>query len=164
MIKGIGHDKAAKIIRDAVSKTLGKVVVPDGFSGSDAKYFEGIAANVSTNARVRGQIRSFSDIGITKYEIVNPMDSRTTPICRTMNGKVFEVKEANKQIARTAEAKTPADVKTAHPWLGAEKVKSIFSKGGTKGLAKAGLALPPYHFRCRSTVDVSTESMSFDDL
>jgi SPP1 gp7 family putative phage head morphogenesis protein len=164
MIKGIGHDKAGVVVRDAVAGTLGKVVVPEGFSGSDAKYFEGIAANVSTNARVRGQIRSFSDIGITKYEIVNPMDERTTPICRTMNGKVFEVKQANDQIARTSAAKTPADVKSAHPWLGAEKVSAIFSKGGTKGLAKAGLALPPYHFRCRSTVDVSTESMSFDRL
>lgn len=163
MIAGIGHDKAGKVVREAVANTLGKVVVPEGFSGSDAKYFEGIAANVSTNARVRGQIRSFSDIGITKYEIVNPMDRRTTPICRTMNGKVFEVRDAEKQIARSAAAKTPADVKTAHPWLSADKVASIAS-GGRKGLVKAGLALPPYHFRCRSTVDVSTESMSFSDL
>lgn len=163
MIAGIGHDKAGKVVREAVANTLGKVVVPEGFSGSDAKYFEGIAANVSTNARVRGQIRSFSDIGITKYEIVNPMDRRTTPICRTMNGKVFEVRDAEKQIALSAAAKTPADVKTAHPWLSADKVASIASKG-RKGLVKAGLALPPYHFRCRSTVDVSTESMSFSDL
>lgn len=161
MIAGRGHDKIGPIVRDAVQKTLGKVVVPEGFSGSDAKYFEGIAANVSTNARVSGQIRSFKDIGITKYEIVNPMDERTTPICRHMNGKVFEVKDAEAQLKRTAAATTPEGVKQAHPWLSLVKVQAI---KGSKGLAKAGLALPPYHFRCRSTVDVSVESMSFESL
>lgn len=164
MIEGVGHDKAGKLVRDAVFEQLGKVVVPGGFNGSDAKYFEGIAANVSTNARVRGQVRSFSDIGVTKYEIVNPMDDRTTQICAFMNGTVFTVKDANDQIARTSLAKNPAQVKEAHPWLAVGKVKSIFKKGGVKGLVKAGLALPPYHFRCRSTVDVSVESMSFDQL
>lgn len=164
MIEGVGHREAGKMVREAVIAQLGKVVVPHGFSGSDAKYFEGVAANVSTNARVRGQVRSFSDIGITKYEIVNPMDDRTTQICAFMNGKVFTVKDANDQIARTAAAKTPADVKSAHPWLSVGKVRGIAKKGGTKGLVKAGLALPPYHFRCRSTVDVAVESMSFDSL
>lgn len=164
MIEGLGHREAGKLVREAVLEQLGKVVVPGGFNGSDAKYFEGIAANVSTNGRVRGQVRSFKDIGVTKYEIVNPMDDRTTPICAFMNGTVFTVKDGESQIARTSAAKNPAQVKQAHPWLGVKQVKGIFKKGGTRGLVKAGLALPPYHFRCRSTVDVSVESMSFDEL
>lgn len=164
MREGVGHNVAGKRVAAAVEKELGRVVVPKGFRGSDAKYFEGIAANTSTNARVRGQIRSFSDIGITKYEIVNPMDTRTTQICAFMNGQTFTVKDANAQIERTSAATNPGQVKAAHPWLSVGKIKSAFRKGGARGLSEAGLALPPYHFRCRSTVDVSVESMSFDDL
>lgn len=164
MVRGVGHDVAGKRVAAAVEKELGRVVVPKGFRGSDAKYFEGIAANTATNARVQGQIRSFSDIGITSYEIVNPMDDRTTDICAFMNGQVFQVSDANDQIERTAAAKNPAQVKEAHPWLSVREIKSIYDKGGNKGLAEAGLSLPPYHFRCRSTVDVSFESMSFDAL
>lgn len=164
VLEGIGHDVAGRRVAEALARELGKVVVPNGFRGSDAKYFEGIAANTATNARVRGQIRSFGEIGVTRYAIVNPMDDRTTQICAFMNGQVFTVKDAENQIARSSAAKSPAGVKAAHPWLGADKVKGIFGKSGTKGLVDNGLALPPYHFRCRSTVDVSFESMSFADL
>lgn len=164
VLEGVGRDVAGRRVAEALARELGKVVVPNGFRGSDAKYFEGIAANTATNARVRGQIRSFGEIGITRYEIVNPMDDRTTEICAFMNGQTFTVKDAESQIARSAAAKSPAGVKAVHPWLPVDKVKSIFGKSGTKGLVTNGLALPPYHFRCRSTVDVSFESMSFDEL
>ena len=164
MAEGVSHAEAGKRIAAAVAENLAKVTIPKGFNGSQAKYFEGLAANTATNARVRGQVRSFSQVGITKYEIVNPMDDRTTQICAFMNGKEFFVKEANDQIAKTSAAKTPDDVRAAHPWMGINNARSIFAKGGARGMAQAGLALPPYHFRCRSTVDVSVESMSFDDL
>lgn len=164
MTQGVGHDVAGRRVAEAIARELGKVVVPDGFRGSAAKYFEGIAANTATNARVRGQVRSFSQIGITRYEIVNPMDDRTTEICAFMNGQVFTVKDAEEQIAKTSAAKTPAGVKRAHPWLPVGRVQKIFAKGGTKGLVANGLALPPYHFRCRSTVDVSFESITLDQL
>jgi len=160
VIEGVGHDEAGKRVAAALKAELGKVTVPKGFNGSAEKYFEGIAANTATNARVRGQVRSFSDIGVTIYEIVNPMDDRTTEICAYMNGQQFRVTDAEKQIEKVSAAKNPAQVKRAHPWLSAAKAKKIGAKG-TKALAKAGLALPPYHFRCRSTVDISVESMTF---
>lgn len=163
-LRGLGHDIAGKRVAAAIAEVLGRVVVPKGFSGSDAKYFEGIAANTSTNARVRGQVRSFSDIGITNYEIVNPMDERTTDICRFMNGKVFSVSDAESQISRASAATTPDELKEVHPWLSMGEIKGIYSKGGISALVEAGQALPPYHFRCRSTVDVSVGSMSFDSL
>lgn len=163
MVEGVGHDEAGKRVAAALLSELGKVTVPKGFNGSAEKYFEGIAANTATNARVRGQVRSFSDVGVTTYEIVNPMDSRTTEICAFMNGTIFTVKDANAQLSKTSAAKNPQQVKDAHPWLSAKKAKSIGAKG-PKALAKAGLALPPYHFRCRSTVDVSIESMDFANL
>jgi SPP1 gp7 family putative phage head morphogenesis protein len=164
MLEGMGRVEAGKFIAKALEEMLGKVSVPSGFIGTDAKYFEGLAANTTTNARVRGQIRSFSDIGITAYEIVNPMDERTSDICQYMNGKVFQVSDAEAQIAKTGAARSPAAVRAAHPWLSADEIQEIGDNGGTKALAEAGLALPPYHFRCRSTVDISLGSMDFDSL
>lgn len=163
MLKGMDRKAAGKFIAKVLQETLDKVEVPDRFRGTAASYFEGLAANIATNARVRGQIRSFSDIGITTYEIVNPMDERTSEICLYMNGKVFKVSDAEAQIEASAAAKTPAELRSVHPWLKADEIKKI-GEGGTKALAEAGLALPPYHFRCRSTVDVAVGSMDYDDL
>lgn len=162
VIEGVSNSEAGKRVQQALSDQLRKITVPGGFNGSDAKYFEGLAANTATNARVRGQMRSFVDIGVTRYEIVNPMDDRTTQICAYMNGQVFSVPEGVRQIESVSGATDPSQVKAAHPWLSFSKIKG--TSGGARGLARAGLALPPYHFRCRTTIDVSTESMSFSAL
>lgn len=164
LIKGIGRVEAGKRVAEAVAKDLRKVTVPGGFNGSDAKYFEGLAANTATNSRVRGQVRSFSDLGVTRYEIVNPMDGRTSRICAFMNGRVFTVNEGVAQIETVSGATTPEQVKKGHPWVTQPKAQKIHKSGGDRGLAKGGLSLPPYHFRCRSTVDISTESVSFGAL
>ncbi len=164
LIQGFGRVEAGKRVAEAVGKNLRKVTVPGGFNGSDAKYFEGLAANTATNGRVRGQVRSFSDIGVTRYEIVNPMDKRTSPICQFMNGRIFTVQEAVSQIETVSGATTPEQVKEGHPWLSQTKAKGIHKSGGDRALAKAGLSMPPYHFRCRSTVDISTDSVSFGAL
>lgn len=160
LIEGKTQREGGKAITAALSEQLRKVVVPMGFNGSDTKYFEGLAANTVTNARVRGQIRSFSELGLTKYEIVNPMDDRTTPQCVFMNGKVFEVRDAEDHIEKLSGATDPDFVKKNHPWLSMKELQKVSSGPGHKSesdsakLARAGLPLPPYHFRCRSTVDV----------
>jgi hypothetical protein len=87
-----------------------------------------------------------------------------------MNGKVFLVQEAINQIESEAGATKPEQIKTAHPWMSMKDVKTIspkagnVSRGDSAKLAKGGLALPTYHFRCRSTVDVSVESGSYTSL
>ena len=174
IIAGKGRIEAGKAMREHVRSELGKVNVPKGFHGSDAKYMEGLAANAATVARVRGQIRSFQDAGITRYEIVNPNDRRTSPQCQHMSGKTFTVKNAVEQIESEAGATEPAVIKGAHPWLSMDQMKKISPTsghvGGAKGtadsrkLAASGQSLPPYHFRCRSTVDVSVEAGSWKPL
>ena len=161
VLEGVSGIEAGKRVAEKIGQQLRKVTVPGGFNGSDAKYFEGLAANTATNARVRGQVRSFVDIGVTRYEIVNPMDTRTSPICQFMNGRVFTIREGASQIESVAGATTPEQVKEGHPWISAKAAKSL---GNERALARGGQALPPYHFRCRTTVDISTESISFSAL
>jgi hypothetical protein len=157
--EGIGRTAAGKKIREAVGTSLRGISIPGGFRGNDATYFEGLAANTMTNARVRGQIRSFDDLELTTYQIMNPDDERTSLICRHMVGKQFQTSQAVAHIEKLSGAKNPAFVKQHHPWLSYRQLVDISSKVGhvstkdSNALAKAGLPLPPYHFRCRSTVD-----------
>lgn len=158
---GVSRSAAAKTMAQRVKDTLAHVRAPKGFHGSQAQYMEGLVANAMTNARAQGQLRSFNELEVAKYEIVNPSDSRTCPVCSHMNGKVFTVEQGTRQMDRDMKAKKPEDIKRTHPWLTPKKLKSISPKPGnvstkdSAGLAKAGLALPPYHFRCRCTVDMA---------
>jgi hypothetical protein len=170
MEAGLDRKAAGVLMAAAIHDTLRHISIPTGFKGPDRQYFEGLAANTATNARVRGQMQSFIEIGITRYELVNPMDHRTSEICEHMNGKVFYVSDGAKQMAADMAAKTPAALKEAHPWLTIDEIKAISSKAGDVGradaaaLSEAGLALPPFHFRCRTVVDISVSAGSYADL
>lgn len=163
LVKGLGREAAGRLVRDVVEEKLKGVYTPSRWRGTDEDYFEGLAANAATNARVQGQLESFARVKVTYYEIVNPLDSRTTPFCADINGTVFAVQDGMDQLSRVRAAKTPDELRAAHPWMSAKEAGKIKGKG-SKAMAKAGLALPPYHFRCRTTVDVASESTSYADL
>jgi hypothetical protein len=141
------------------------------FSEMGKDYFYGVAVNASTTARVSGSIRTFAQLGVTRYEIVNPMDERTTDICSHMHGKTMEVKDAVSTLDQLVAAKTPAQVKQIHGWhphdfkqrfasMGVPIVPGKdFPSGSSAKVAAGGFAFPPFHFRCRSTVDVSTATV-----
>lgn len=158
---GLGRAEAGRAVARVVSERLKDIRVPGGWNGSDAAYFEGLAANAVTNARVQGQLESFARVKVVAYQIVNPMDSRTTPICEAMNGTIIKVSDGMGQLGKLRGAKSPEDVKSAHPWV-SSKVAAAAKGKGSKALAAAGLAFPPYHFRCRSTVDIATGYESYE--
>lgn len=167
---GLGRNDAGLAMSMAVKESLARVQTPGGFYGTQSQYFEGLAANTATNSRVRGQVRSFVDVGVTRFVLVNPMDRRTSEICQHMNGKVFLVEDAVQQIESEAGATHPDHVKAAHPWIPYNELRNISPKSGNVGrrdsaaLAKSGIVLPPFHFRCRTTVDISHESRYFSAL
>ena len=167
---GLGRREAGERMMEAIQEVLGVITIPGGFTGTAKQYFEGLAANTATNARVRGQIRSFTDIGITLYELVNPMDFRTSEICAHLNGKVFAVQDAVSQIESVAGATTPDQVKAAQPWLTYKEILAISPTAGqvsvadSRALADEGVMLPPFHFKCRTTVDISRSRVSFGEL
>jgi hypothetical protein len=166
MIRG-GQDRtrAGRSIREAIENELGHATTPSGWRGSQAAYFESLAANTATVARVNGSLTSFRRAGITRYEITNPRDERTCPVCGHMDGKVFTVSQGEAVAGAVADAKDPDEVRVAHPWLRAGALRDISPKPGPQGgadarnLAAAGFCLPPFHFRCRCTVDVSDDAM-----
>lgn len=167
---GASRKEAAAEMIKSMTKALSTLYVPGGFAGTAHSYAEGLVANAMTTARVQGQIRSFTNVGITTYEIANPEDERTCPVCGHMAGKVFTTKSANDQIELVQTAASPSTVQSVHPWLSVTEMLAISPTPGSAGvadsqaLAKAGFNLPPFHFRCRCTVDVSEASESFEAL
>lgn len=157
---GGNRTKAGKAMAERVADSLAHVRTPEGFHGSSKQYFEGLVANAATVARAHSQMRSFMDIGITKYKIVNPLDERTCPVCHHMDGRTFTMKEGAAQMHAELKARTPESVRKVHPWMG----KKITKLTSSSALAGAGQALPPYHFRCRCTCDISDDIGSWDDL
>jgi hypothetical protein len=142
-----------------VREALGRVVSKGGLYTTSLQYFESLVANSTTIARAFGQVKSFDDLKVTRYQISNPLDHRTCKFCSHIAGKIFTVRQANTQIERELSS-TPEEISTIHPWLSLRELLKISPNPGRQNtsdsvsLANAGLSLPPYHFRCRCTVDV----------
>ena len=111
-------------------------------------YWQGLATNAITRATVFGSIEPMVQAEVTEYEILNPMDDRTSPICRHLHGKKFSIEHAVKLRDDVLDAKTPEDIKTIHPWPKLREIEDL----DTEQLAAKGLSLPPYHFHCRTTI------------
>jgi hypothetical protein len=156
---GMGRVEAGKKMAELVREHLGKIDIPDGYQGSVSDYFEMLVANATTTGRVAGHVRSFSQVGVNRLVVVNPIDEHTCEVCRMMDGKEFTVSEASAQVGRLVSAKDPTTVRSIQPWLSAGKLKGLIPSGKsglaqTRSLVGANITLPPYHGKCRCDVDV----------
>lgn len=161
---GQNNKLAATTIKQRIKDVLGRVSVPGGFTGTSKQYFEGLAANAATTSRVYGQLRTFTELGVTTYTIVNPVDERTCLRCGHLDGKKFSVQDGVNQMEKELSAKNPDDIKSVHPWLSEKELLKISPKSGhistkdSQALVASGQSIPPYHFRCRCTIDIDVES------
>lgn len=139
--RGAGGRAVAKIIGGKIKR-------------SDA-YWEGFAATVATRARSFGALSGLSSVGATRYEYVNPLDERTSDVCRALDGTLFTVKGGLQLRDKLLQAKTPEEWKAISPW---PKHKDLLASDGKLKkpgeLQAAGIAWPPLHFHCRSTIEV----------
>ena len=137
-------------------------------------YWAGVAEHTATSAGIAGQLNTLKGLGWSRYVVVNPVDERTTKVCQQMNGKTLVVNHGVANLEATLAAKTPNEVKAASPFVSGGSAKALESAMGSKlgigdkdlsteqslALSKAGFATPPYHFRCRSFIDISFDSGS----
>jgi len=144
--------------------------VPKSYHGTADQYWDGLANHVAYQGNVFGRIDAFKKIGVTKYRIVAVLDRRTSDICRMMHGQVFTIEQAQPNLDAWM-SDTPADVKDAAGWQkGPALAKEIGLSGYKPGattpsmtpaqlntISSKGLALPPYHFRCRTDVDIEEQ-------
>jgi len=177
---GLAGTQAANAFRDIASKYLaGKgesfPEVPKGWTGTTDEYFAGLANHVGTQARVFSRLESYERVGITTYTIVAVLDNRTSDICQMMHGQTFTVEQGLGVAETWTEEYTPEAVKEKAGWMRAQDAAKLaglsdykpgtvspkISPKGMDALAEAGMALPPYHFRCRTDIVAEQEVMTF---
>ncbi len=120
-------------------------------------YWDGLSATMTTRSRSFGAMGSMAELGATRYEYINPLDERTSEVCRLLNGTTFSVSAGlSLRNELLATVKSPEDWKSIAPW---PRPRDLQTPGGdmlSSGELRAkGIAWPPLHFHCRSTVDVA---------
>lgn len=153
--QGLGRKEVAQQLRLALISDVGD---------RPKHYWELLAGVVMNRSRNLGSVSGFVEAGVTVYEIFNPMDERTSDICRFMNGKQFRVSDLVRHRNKIMAAKSPEEIKAIAPWYrlrqsGSPGTYEIYVGGGwkpmpgdAKSLGRLGLYLPPYHGHCRSSV------------
>jgi hypothetical protein len=109
-----------------------------------------------------GKIGGFVDAGFSYVEVVAVMDERTSTICQGLNGRQIPVADCNAQRLKIMQSTSPTDIKELAPWPNVatltgesdpEKAIAVIQGMTTEQIVQeAGVAIPPYHFHCRTTL------------
>jgi hypothetical protein len=127
-------------------------------------YFALLADHLATKTAELGRVSGYEEAGIEAVEIVARMDERTTPICRSLHGRVIPLAAIGAQRDRTIAAAAAGDMeamKRAQPMLSGPLEQGIALTRRTGDIVKRGIGLPPYHFRCRTVPVAHFEPASY---
>lgn len=156
LVGGLGREEVGRILRGVVDGTFPGVGIPGTFNGTPEQYFTSLTGTVRNRASNYGAIQTFVEAEVKRYQIKAVLDRRTSEICTFMDSREFSVRSAERLIDRTFEAEDPDAVRAISPWVSASKAGVIAGEGDAASqevqLEAAGMALPPYHGKCRTTV------------
>ncbi|WP_462362844.1 hypothetical protein [Pyramidobacter porci] len=114
-------------------------------------YFNLLADHWVARTNELGRVAGYEEAGVEYVQVVAVLDAHTTQICRSMHGRVIPVGALSRQRDRLLSAARRHDadaMKAAQPMFGDQEVPAATK---TSALIDAGIGLPPYHFRCRTT-------------
>ena len=161
-----------ELVGEAVAGGVGRIEsgrrLKELFSGvieRNDTYWTGLAATIATRSRSFGALSSMHKAGIVEYEYFNPLDERTSPVCRKLDGTRFSVAGGLRlREELIASSNDPESWKERAPW---PKVQDIVDGQNrllpSRVLQAKGIAWPPLHFHCRSTIEIVTFG-SFPDV
>lgn len=127
LAKGLG----SRDIGERLYKSLG-----DYLPGRNRAYFNVVSSAFVNRSRTYSQLVTFSDGGVILTIWDSVLDEVTTPTCRYMYNRVFNVERGLAQYAAVDAASDPQEVKFIQPWIRQRKIK-----GGTDD-GKLGLFVP----------------------
>lgn len=154
LARGLGRAEVGGIVRGVVRGTFPSVRVPGTWPGSSEGYFTMLAGTVRSQATNYGLLETFAEAEVRRYQISAVMDQRTTEICQMMDGRTFSVEVGRRIAAARMDAEDPEEARAAAPWLKPAQVELLpgFEESPEEALANAGVAVPPFHGLCRTTV------------
>jgi len=119
-------------------------------------YWQGLAEHTALRIREFGRLNGYEKAGAKGYRLINPMDGRTSDICRALvsQEKIYplanalQVRDELMAIEMTPGNldKAKAQIKAMAPWV---KEKDIIrnEKGDPTGVQGAHTPFPPFHFK-----------------
>lgn len=163
--RGLGRQEAGRVLGESLGYVNGyipvkpAVEIPEGWTGGIKQYFDGVAANAATLSRIHGSFEAMMEMGIDVYEILNPLDERTCARCDLMNGAILDVRTSYQHMVDLIGA-PPGTIPDRMPWLSESEFISRHAAGGAARLQKEGVGYPPFHFKCRCSVDVRPDQIT----
>lgn len=100
-----------------------------------------------------GQFRAARQAGVLEFIARAVLDDRTTPFCRWVDGRRLRLSRLENQVERHIRASIANDIEALAanwPMLPSSIVGGNDRRAFARAFARVGL--PPYHFRCRTTV------------
>lgn len=108
-------------------------------------YFEGVSDHIISQNQNIARVNQARKYGAQHYKVMAIMDSKTSHICRSMNGRIIPAEHLERQADNIVGSKNIADKKAAAVWA-----KEPYL--GRSDKMPSNFGLPPYHFRCRTEV------------
>lgn len=114
-------------------------------------YWRTVASAGIVRSRSMGFINSAEAAGVRSVSWSSSIDSRTSAICRELDGRVYSIEIMTAHRDRMLDAESPEDVKDVAPWVPVEQLRGK----SAEDLAAEGFGItPPAHGRCRSVLIV----------
>lgn len=162
MDKGLNTSDAALTLEQDLTRTLGGSIegaLPASVAtgqASIAAYMEGLVATNTTFAKNFAQIQLMDEVGITQIVFTAIIDRLTSQVCSQMDGRIFTVEQAKTHRESVLESESVAELKGKAPFtrnlsqFNLSAGESLTNPDVQANLARAGVIVPPLHFRCRS--------------
>lgn len=103
-----------------------------------------------------GRVSGLEDARVEYAKVVAVVDSRTSKVCRRMHGRLIPIKTITAQrdkILAAGKGTSRKRVQQAQPFITRDTEELLDNLVATEQLTgKLGLALPPYHWRCRTRI------------
>jgi SPP1 gp7 family putative phage head morphogenesis protein len=119
--------QAGKIAQEGLKQGIGSDVIaaqmikklPDFYNKWSFNYARTVARAGLSRARSYSEVSAYRQAGITYLEIVAMLDERTTDVCRSLDGTIVEVSEADAALTAQQNLTNPTDIKDTAPFLAA---------------------------------------------
>lgn len=147
--------------KEMLAKTLEDTFADLGEKGK--YYWQGLAEHTALRIREFGRLSGYEKAGVQYYRLVNPMDDRTSDICRALvsENKLYpldvalEVRDNLMDIDMNKEGLEGARdmIKAVAPWVKESNVE-YDDAGNPVGVHGAHTPFPPFHWKCRTETEI----------
>jgi len=159
------RNKFTKTLTDYVQSGMSKGQLADKLMeqfrdlNKSQVYWQGMAEHTSLRVRQFGRLEGYRKAGAKYYKLRNPMDQKTSDICRALvsENKLYPLDQAievrDKLLSISPEIigleRAREHIKALAPWVD-EKNIIYDEEGNPTGVSGAHTPFPPFHWKCRT--------------